>query len=135
MDDHIKQAIDLVKAQAGVREMTGEEMSEMIRRLTDGLKGLSDGANGNNGNSTANPPVPPEKAIRDKSIICLESGKQFKMLTKRHLAEYDLTPDEYRAKWGYAPDMPLVCKALRRERSRKMREIKLWERRTKNGDK
>lgn len=134
MEDHIKQAIDLVKAQAGVREMSGEEMSDMILRLTNGLRDLYQGAESGNG-FTQQPPVPPEKAIREKSIICLESGKTFKMLTKRHLAEYGLTPAEYRAKWGYAPDVPLVCKSLRRERSRKMREIKLWERRTKAGDK
>ena len=61
----------------------------------------------------------------------MESGKSFKVLTRKHLAKYGLTPEEYREKWGYPKGMPLVCKALQRERRKKMREMRLWERRGK----
>ena len=51
------------------------------------------------------------------------------MITRQHLAKFGLTPDDYRAKWGYAKGAPLVCKALQRERRKKMQEMRLWERR------
>ena len=43
-----------------------------------------------------------------------------------------LTPEQYREKWGYPRNMPLVCKALQRERRKKMKDMKLWEKRIKN---
>lgn len=55
------------------------------------------------------PAVNPKKSIQDDFIICLEDGKKFKSL-KRHLsAEYGLTPEEYRAKWGLPADYPMVA--------------------------
>ena len=64
-------------------------------------------------------------------LVRLESGQPFKILTKRHLAHYGLTPEQYREKWGYPKNTPLVCKALQRERRKKMQDMKLWEKRTK----
>jgi len=130
MDDYLKESLEIVKAQASVRNMTEEEITSMLVKLADGIKNISEGiAPASEG--TATPPVDPKKAIREKSIVCLESGKSFKILTKRHLAKFGLTPAEYREKWGYAKNMPLVCKELQRERRKKMKDMKLWERRKK----
>ncbi|WP_319763932.1 MucR family transcriptional regulator [Maridesulfovibrio sp.] len=130
MEDHLKEALEIVKAQASVRTMTEEEITSMVQKLSAGIKKISDGMF-DNGSQEPTPPVDPKKAIREKSIICLESGKSFKVLTKRHLAKYGLTPEEYREKWGYAKKTPLVCKSLQRERRKKMKEMKLWEKRKK----
>jgi predicted transcriptional regulator len=135
MESYLKEALEIVKSQAGVRNMTEEEIISMVKSLSEGIRGISgeggDGAEETPGvTSTQNPPVDPKKAIREKSIICLESGKPFKILTKKHLAKFGLTPDEYRAKWGYAKGTPLVCKSLQRERRKKMKEMKLWEKRS-----
>jgi predicted transcriptional regulator len=55
------------------------------------------------------PAVPIEESIKDKTIICLEDGKEFKML-KRHLAtNYNLTPDQYRQKWHLPANYPMVA--------------------------
>jgi predicted transcriptional regulator len=55
------------------------------------------------------PAVPVKKSITPDFIICLEDGKKFKSL-KRHLrTKYDMTPDQYRAKWGLASDYPMVA--------------------------
>lgn len=55
------------------------------------------------------PAVPIKKSITPDAIICLEDGKKFKSL-KRHLrTAYDMTPEEYRAKWGLSPDYPMVA--------------------------
>ncbi|CCO22697.1 MucR family transcriptional regulator [Maridesulfovibrio hydrothermalis] len=130
MEDHLKEALEIVKAQASVRTMTEEEITSMVQKLAAGIKKISEGMSDTSANDPV-PPVDPKKAIREKSIICLESGKSFKVLTKRHLAKYDLTPDEYREKWGYAKKTPLVCKSLQRERRKKMKEMRLWEKRKK----
>ncbi|TIH13748.1 transcriptional regulator [Marinifilum sp. JC120] len=130
MEDHLKEALEIVKAQASVRTMTEEEITSMVQKLAAGIKKISEGML-DSGSTEPTPPVDPKKAIREKSIICLESGKSFKVLTKRHLAKYDLTPDEYREKWGYAKKTPLVCKSLQRERRKKMKEMRLWEKRKK----
>ena len=131
MEDHLKEALEIVKAQASVRTMTEDEITSMVQKLASGIKTISDGMLSSD-SPDPTPPVDPKKAIREKSIICLESGKSFKVLTKRHLAKYGLTPEEYREKWGYAKKTPLVCKSLQRERRKKMKEMKLWEKRKKS---
>ncbi|WP_320171988.1 MucR family transcriptional regulator [Maridesulfovibrio sp.] len=131
MDDHLKEALEIVKAQASVRTMTEEEIISMVQTLADGILKINEGSQ-EPSSSDPIPAVDPKKAIREKSIICLESGKSFKVLTKRHLAKFGLTPDEYREKWGYAKKTPLVCKSLQRERRKKMKDMKLWEKRKKN---
>jgi len=55
------------------------------------------------------PAVPVRRSITPDYLICLEDGKHFKSL-KRHLrTKYDLSPDDYRAKWGLAKDYPMVA--------------------------
>ncbi|MDD4731914.1 MAG: MucR family transcriptional regulator [Desulfovibrio sp.] len=130
MEDHLKEALEIVRAQASVRTMTEEEITSMVQNLSTGIKSIMEGGE-IPGTEQQEAPVDPKKAIREKSIICLESGKPFKVLTKRHLAKFGLTPDEYREKWGYPKNTPLVCKSLQRERRKKMKEMRLWERRTK----
>ncbi len=129
MDDYLKEALDIVKAQASVRNMTEEEIISMVEKLAKGIASISDGSA--DAEAEQVPAVDPKKAIREKSIICLECGKSFKVLTKRHLSIHDLTAPEYKEKWGYTKKTSLVCKSLARERRKKMAEMKLWERRGK----
>jgi predicted transcriptional regulator len=130
MDDFLKEALDIVKAQATVRTMTEDEILSMVRSLCSGIRSISE-ASTDEEDMPAVPSTDPKKAIREKSIVCLESGKSFKVLTKRHLAKFGLTPDEYREKWGYPKKTPLVCKELQRQRRKKMKDMKLWEKRVK----
>lgn len=131
MDNFLKEALDIVKAQASVRVMTGEEMTALVRSLTVNLKNFAD----NNYIAAATPEDSAQSAtsIKEKSITCLECGKSYKIITKRHLALHNSDPVAYREKWGIKKDMPLVCKALQRERRKKMKDMKLWERRRKVG--
>ena len=63
------------------------------------------------------PAVSIKKSVTPDHIICLEDGKKFKSL-KRHLsASYNLTPDEYRAKWGLPRDYPMVAASYAAVRS------------------
>ncbi|KHK03516.1 MucR family transcriptional regulator [Desulfovibrio sp. TomC] len=133
MDDFLREALEIVKAQASVRNMTEAEITSMVRRLADDIRGIvASGSAAPVADEPASAPaVDPKKAVRERSIICLESGKSFKILTKKHLSKFGLTPETYREKWGYAKKMPLVCKELQRERRKKMKEMKLWEKRIK----
>ncbi|MEM7683965.1 MAG: MucR family transcriptional regulator [Paracoccaceae bacterium] len=71
------------------------------------------------------PAVPVKKSITDEYIVCLEDGKQLKML-KRHLkTAYDMTPEEYRAKWGLSYDYPMVAPAYARKRQELAKKIGL----------
>jgi predicted transcriptional regulator len=63
------------------------------------------------------PAVPVKKSVSPDFIICLEDGKKFKSL-KRHLrTNYDMTPAQYRAKWGLPPDYPMVAPNYAKARS------------------
>lgn len=71
------------------------------------------------------PAVPIKKSVTDDYIICLEDGKQFKSL-KRHLSsKYDMSPDEYRQRWGLPADYPMVAPAYAAARSKLAREMGL----------
>lgn len=59
--------------------------------------------------ATPVPAVPIKKSVMPNFLICLEDGRKLKML-KRHLAiRYDLTPDEYRRRWGLPKNYPMVA--------------------------
>jgi predicted transcriptional regulator len=78
------------------------------------------------------PAVPIKKSITPDYIICLEDGKQLKML-KRHLkTAYNLTPDEYRDRWGLASDYPMVAPNYAKQRSRLAKQIGLGTRARKD---
>ncbi len=132
MEEHVKEALDIVKAQASVRNMTEEELTSMVQSLSQQLKGIVQGSEAGTGagEKKQEPAVDPRKAIREKSVVCLECGKTFKILTKRHLSSHGLTPVEYKQKWGFKKNQALIAKALARERRKKMQEIQLWKKRT-----
>ena len=71
------------------------------------------------------PAVTIKKSVTPDHIICLEDGKKLKML-KRHLkTAYDMTPDEYREKWGLPRDYPMVAPSYAKHRSDLAKEIGL----------
>ncbi len=129
MEDHVKQALEIVKAQASVRNMTEEEINSMIKSLSEGIQKASQGTAEEQASEEQHPAVDPKKAIREKSIVCLECGKSFKVITKKHLAKHDVTPEAYKEKWGYKKNQSLVAKSLARERRKKMQEMELWKKR------
>ena len=74
------------------------------------------------------PAVPIKKSIQPDFIICLEDGKKLKML-KRHLkTAYDMTPDEYRQRWGLPSDYPMVAPNYAKQRSELAKTIGLGNR-------
>ena len=71
------------------------------------------------------PAVPIKKSVFPDYIVCLEDGKKLKML-KRHLHnEFNMTPDQYRARWGLASDYPMVCPNYSSHRSALAKKVGL----------
>ncbi|MDR2726931.1 MAG: MucR family transcriptional regulator [Deltaproteobacteria bacterium] len=130
MDDFLKEALDIVKAQASVRVMAEDEIVAMVRRLSGSLRSLAEGEACSD-EAIAEVQSDPRKSIKEKSISCLECGKTFKILTRKHLATHGLDAGSYREKWNLKKDTPLVCKGLQRERRKKMKDMRLWEKRRK----
>jgi predicted transcriptional regulator len=78
------------------------------------------------------PAVPVKKSIHPDFIICLEDGKKFKSL-KRHLrTHYDLSPEEYRERWGLPADYPMVAPMYAAARSQLAKTMGLGQRRKAN---
>jgi len=81
------------------------------------------------------PAVPIKKSITPDFIVCLEDGKKLKML-KRHLkTAYDMTPDEYRERWGLPSDYPMVAPNYAKQRSKLAKAIGLGTQQRKRGKK
>lgn len=74
------------------------------------------------------PAVPIKKSVMPDHIICLEDGKKLKML-KRHLkTAYDMSPEEYRERWGLPADYPMVAPEYAKKRSALAKDIGLGKR-------
>jgi predicted transcriptional regulator len=133
MEEYLKSALEIVKAQASVRNMTDEEITSMVKRLAGGIREISEGCGA--GESAPSLGLDPKKAVKEKTVTCLECGKTFKVITKKHLGSHGLTPEEYKAKHGLKKGAPLVCKALQRDRRKKMKEMRLWEKKAQKAAK
>lgn len=74
------------------------------------------------------PAVPIKRSITPDFLICLEDGKKLKML-KRHLkTAYNMTPEQYRERWGLPPDYPMVAPSYAEKRSKLAKDIGLGTR-------
>jgi predicted transcriptional regulator len=74
------------------------------------------------------PAVPIKKSVTPEFIICLEDGKKLKML-KRHLkTAYDMSPEDYRERWGLGADYPMVAPNYAKQRSKLAKQIGLGTR-------
>ena len=75
------------------------------------------------------PAVSVKKSITPEHIVCLEDGKKFKSL-KRHLrTQYNMTPEQYREKWGLGPDYPMVAPNYAAARSQLAKQMGLGQQR------
>lgn len=121
---------DVVAAFVGNNSVPANELPDLIAKVHAALAGL--------GNpvpvveaEALKPAVPVKKSVTPDYIICLDDGKKFKSL-KRHLrTQYNLTPDEYRAKWGLPSDYPMVAPNYAATRSNLAKKMGLGQQRKK----
>jgi predicted transcriptional regulator len=104
----IEMAAEIVSAYVGNNSVGTDQLPELIRQVHGALSSVGSGAT-EAPPAKLEPAVPVRKSINPDYLICLEDGRQFKSL-KRHLrTKYDLTPEQYRTKWGLAKDYPMVA--------------------------
>jgi predicted transcriptional regulator len=115
-DDILRMAVDVVSAYVSKNPLPAGQIPEVIHTVYSSLSSLESGAPEPKV-ETLKPAVTVKKSVTPDYIICLEDGKKLKML-KRHLrTTYNMTPDEYRAKWGLPPDYPMVAPNYAAQRS------------------
>ena len=129
-DDLVDLTADIVSAYVSHNVVPVNDLPNLIKDVHGALGGLASDAD-NAPKEELKPAVPPKKSITPDYLICLEDGKRFKSL-KRHLkTHYDLSPDQYREKWGLPADYPMVAPSYAEARSRLAKEMGLGQRRTK----
>jgi len=120
---------DIVSAHVSNNAVSSTDLPGLIETVFGTLSGLA--APAPEPVVELKPAVPIKKSITNDFIICLEDGKKLKML-KRHLkTAYDMTPDDYRAKWGLAHDYPMVAPSYAKKRQELAKKIGLGRKRRK----
>jgi predicted transcriptional regulator len=114
----------VVSAYLGNNSVPSAQISEVITTIYESLAKLSS-PEPEAEPEPMKPAVSIKKSITPEHIICLEDGKHLKML-KRHLrTTYNLSPEEYRAKWGLPADYPMVAPNYAQQRSEFAKKIGL----------
>ncbi|MBG6173645.1 putative transcriptional regulator [Labrenzia sp. EL_208] len=121
-------AADIVSAYVGKNTVAAADLPVLINEVHVALQQTAAGSNEPEP-EPLKPAVPVKKSITPDYIICLENGKKFKSL-KRHLrTHYDMTPEEYRGKWGLDANYPMVAPNYAAARSELAKKMGLGHRR------
>ncbi|WP_336487310.1 MucR family transcriptional regulator [Methylobacterium nigriterrae] len=133
--DYVELAADIVSAYVSNNPVPPGELAQLIARIHGALVQVASGQpEAKAAPAPMQPAVPIRKSITRDHIVCLEDGRTFKSL-KRHLrAKYDLSPEQYRAKWGLPADYPMVAPNYAKARSDLAKAIGLGQTRTGNYD-
>jgi predicted transcriptional regulator len=117
----------IVSAYVRHNSLPSAELPALIGQVHTALTRVSSGHG-----EALRPAIPINKSIVTDYIICLEDGKKFKSL-KRHLrTHHDLTPEQYREKWGLGSDYPTVAPNYAAARSRLAKQMGLGQQRLRH---
>jgi predicted transcriptional regulator len=115
---------EIVASHVSNNDVSTEDLPNLIKQVYSSLAGAAPGA-AKAEVEVPQPAVPIKKSVMPDYIVCLEDGKKLKML-KRHLkTRYDMTPDEYRERWGLPSDYPMVAPNYAAQRSELAKKIGL----------
>jgi MucR family transcriptional regulator, transcriptional regulator of exopolysaccharide biosynthesis len=124
----IELTASIVSAYVSNNSVPASDLPALISQVQAALTRVLSG----HGDAPKAPPKPAiavKKSITPEYIVCLEDGKKFKSL-RRHLgAQYNMTPEHYREKWGLAPDYPMVAPNYAAARSRLAKQMGLGQQR------
>ncbi len=127
-EDVLPMVAEIVAAYLRFNTLPAAEIPDLIRTVHRALLEVATGE----GPRTLNSPKPAvsiRKSVQDDFLICLEDGKKLKMLKRYLRTKFSLSPEEYRVKWGLAPDYPMVAPNYSRQRSNFAKNIGLGRRR------
>ena len=118
--------VDIVSAYVGNNNVQATDVPALISSIHAALTQISTGV-AEVEPEIKDPAVPVRKSITPDFLICLEDGRKFKSL-KRHLrTKYNMSPEEYRAKWGLAKDYPMVAPNYAKARSELAKQMGLGQ--------
>ena len=124
----IELTANIVSAYVSNNTVPAGEISNLINQVHTALSRVS-GRPAEGSSEPLKPAISVKKSITPEHIVCLEDGKKFKSL-KRHLrTHYDLSPEEYREKWGLPHDYPMVAPNYAAARSDLAKRMGLGQRR------
>ncbi|HZY13913.1 MAG TPA: MucR family transcriptional regulator [Beijerinckiaceae bacterium] len=128
--NYIELAADIVSAYVSNNPVPANELSSLIQEVHTALLRVTSAAGVAPASSEAQKPaIAVKKSLNSDYIICLEDGKKFKSL-KRHLrTQYNMSPEEYREKWGLPPDYPMVAPNYAKARSNLAKQMGLGQQR------
>jgi predicted transcriptional regulator len=119
---------DIVSAYVSNNSVPATEIPALINQVHAALARVSTNR-GEYSADSVKPAVAVKKSITADFIVCLEDGKKFKSL-KRHLrTQYNMTPEQYREKWGLAADYPMVAPNYAAARSQLAKQMGLGQQR------
>ena len=125
---YIQLTADIVSAYVSNNTVPSAEIPNLIGQVHSALLRVS-GGQAPTSAEPLKPAVPLKRSITSDYIVCLEDGKKFKSL-KRHLrTQYDMTPEQYREKWGLPPDYPMVAPNYAAARSQLAKQMGLGQQR------
>ena len=98
---------DIVAAHVSNNSVAVNDLPNLIQNVHSALSGISGTAKASE--SRPEPAVSIRSSVKPDFIVCLEDGKKLKMLKRHLMTHYQMTPDQYRQKWGLAADYPMVA--------------------------
>jgi MucR family transcriptional regulator, transcriptional regulator of exopolysaccharide biosynthesis len=130
--NYIELTAEIVSAYVSNNPVPAADMPGLINQVHSALTRVS-GGQADVAPEPLKPAVSVKKSITPDYIVCLEDGKKFKSL-KRHLrTQYNMTPEQYRDKWGLPPDYPMVAPNYAAARSQLAKQMGLGQQRRRRG--
>jgi predicted transcriptional regulator len=127
----VQMTADIVSAYVGKNAVSQAELPKLIGEVHRALLGTLGATPSRDAPGDHKPAVSIKKSLTDDYLICLEDGKKFKSL-KRHLrSHYDMSPEQYREKWGLSSDYPMVAPNYAKARSSLAKRMGLGRRKAK----
>ena len=121
----LRMTTDVVSAYVGNNATAAAQIPDLIKTVHNSLNALGEARAAE---AAPKPAVPVRRSVTPEYLVCLEDGKKLKML-KRHLrTTYDMSPEEYRQKWGLPADYPMVAPNYAKQRSEFAKKIGLGRR-------
>ena len=114
---------EIVASHLSNNAVAGADVGPLIQSVFDTLRGL--GSDEPAVSMELTPAVPIKRSVTDDYIVCLEDGKKLKMLKRYLRSNFNMTPEEYRAKWGLPADYPMVAPNYAAQRSEFAKKIGL----------
>ncbi len=121
----LRLSTEIVASYVGRNAVGPSAVPELLSQVYEALRRLDEPAAVQAPPQRQKPAVPISRSVQHDHIVCLEDGKKLKMLKRYLRSRFDMSPEEYRRKWGLPPDYPMVAPAYAERRSAFAKEIGL----------